>query len=40
VAKQVAEAVTATIAELDAVPIDELLERRYTKYRELGFFLE
>jgi acetyl-CoA carboxylase carboxyl transferase subunit alpha len=39
-AKHVAETVTATLEELDAVPIDELLERRYTKYRDLGFFLE
>jgi acetyl-CoA carboxylase carboxyl transferase subunit alpha len=39
-AERVAAAVTAALAELEAIPIDDLLERRYAKYRNLGFFLE
>lgn len=39
-AQQVADAVSSTLDELDAIPTEELLERRYDKYRNLGFFLE
>jgi acetyl-CoA carboxylase carboxyl transferase subunit alpha len=39
-AERVAAAVTATLSELETLPIDELLDQRYQKYRDLGFFLE
>jgi len=39
-AQRVADAVTATLAELEAIPLEDLLERRYDKYRNLGFFQE
>lgn len=38
--KLVAEAVTRTIAELEALSPDELLEQRYRKYRGIAFFSE
>ncbi|GAC1465467.1 MAG: acetyl-CoA carboxylase carboxyltransferase subunit alpha [Chloroflexota bacterium] len=39
-AKTVAEAITRTLQGLEVVPIDELLEQRYHKYRDIGYYLE
>ena len=34
------QAITETLAELCAIPIDRLLEERYDKYRRIGYFME
>jgi len=39
-AQYLAEALDQTLAELSLLPIDDLLAKRYTKYRDIGFFLE
>jgi acetyl-CoA carboxylase carboxyl transferase subunit alpha len=39
-ARDVCDVVARTIAELQTVPTDTLLERRYEKYRDIGFFQE
>ncbi len=39
ISRDVADTVSGTIRELEALPIDEMLERRYRKYRDVGFFL-
>ena len=39
-AKSVGDAIAAAIAELSALPTDELLERRYAKFRRFGAFSE
>jgi acetyl-CoA carboxylase carboxyl transferase subunit alpha len=39
-AKNLAHAVTATLKELDAISPEERLERRYHKYRDIGFYHE
>lgn len=39
-AQKVAEAIGDTLKQLDALPLDALLEERYRKYRDLAFFHE
>jgi acetyl-CoA carboxylase carboxyl transferase subunit alpha len=39
-AKSVAELVTRALNELESLPLEELLARRYEKYRDIGFFRE
>jgi acetyl-CoA carboxylase carboxyl transferase subunit alpha len=40
VSQSIKEAITAGLDELGKLTPDELLERRYRKYREIGFFEE
>jgi acetyl-CoA carboxylase carboxyl transferase subunit alpha len=37
-AKSVGDAVSAAVSELERMTMDELLERRYHKYRDIGFY--
>ena len=39
-AKQIVKSLTTHFQKLDAVPIDELVDRRYAKYRHIGRFDE
>lgn len=39
-AKAVSDVLTRTLGELRRIPLEELLERRYEKYRGIGFFQE
>jgi acetyl-CoA carboxylase carboxyl transferase subunit alpha len=40
VAKAVCETIARTVGELELMSLDQLLERRYQKYRDIGFFHE
>jgi acetyl-CoA carboxylase carboxyl transferase subunit alpha len=39
-AKAVGEAISRVIGELERLPLDQLLDYRYKKYRNIGFYLE